>query len=280
MKKTLIVLMTLLLAVALLVSCDDKKNESKAKELTVYKVTFDSNGGSEVAVEEVKEGDKATRPDNPTKEGYTFYRWTTDKKGEYEYTFENVLEGDITLYAQWKGICKVGDDGPGGGVIFYVNPNAADDGWTYLEITKTKISENDYAFGFYLKDSTASDPWGTVGTSEDIGKGKENTDELVDKMDHGDGTAYSSSQSTESKAEYAARVCKDYRGGGYSDWFLPSIKELLECFRVKDTVNVNVSGALSSTEKDEGSLYYVDSTGTKCEIGRGWKEPVFAVRRF
>jgi hypothetical protein len=73
---------------------------------------------------------------------------------------------------------------------------------------------------------------------------------------------------------------KDYRGGGYSDWFLPSIKELIECFRVKNTVNVDVSLALSSTEKDEGSAYYVDSTGAQYDTGRGWTNLVFAVRRF
>ena len=26
--------------------------------------------------------------------------------------------------------------------------------------------------------------------------------------------------------DYAAKICKDYRGGGFNDWYLPSINEL------------------------------------------------------
>ena len=40
-----------------------------------FTVTFDTDGGSEVASVEVVEGDKVTKPVDPTKEGFTFEGW-------------------------------------------------------------------------------------------------------------------------------------------------------------------------------------------------------------
>ncbi len=36
---------------------------------------------------------------------------------------------------------KVGDTGPAGGIIFYVNPNAKADKWTYLEVGESDVSD-------------------------------------------------------------------------------------------------------------------------------------------
>lgn len=96
MKKTLIILMMVLLSAMFIVSCDDNSK-------TAYTVTFISNGGSNVDPAKVNEGEKATKPTNPTKTGYDFVKWTTDEEGETEgYDFENtVVTEDITLYAQW-----------------------------------------------------------------------------------------------------------------------------------------------------------------------------------
>ena len=104
MKKTLIVLMTVLLSAMLVISCDGNAGESKnegSSNVPTYTVTFDSKGGSDVAKAEVEKGKKVTKPDNPTKESYIFDKWTTDEAGKYEYTFNIAPEGDITLYAQW-----------------------------------------------------------------------------------------------------------------------------------------------------------------------------------
>ncbi len=50
------------------------------------KVTFDSNGGSLVPVQAVKEGDKAIKPLDPTKRGYTFNAWYLKKVTQEEKT--------------------------------------------------------------------------------------------------------------------------------------------------------------------------------------------------
>ena len=46
-----------------------------AKWIAYCKITFDSQGGSAVASEELLPGDKITRPADPAKEGYIFRRW-------------------------------------------------------------------------------------------------------------------------------------------------------------------------------------------------------------
>ncbi|MCI6497993.1 MAG: InlB B-repeat-containing protein [Lachnospiraceae bacterium] len=67
-----------------------------------YKVTFDTNGGSEVSDQSVEWNDVAVKPDTePTKEGYTFAGWYTDKDCNTEYNFEAAVKADVTIYAKW-----------------------------------------------------------------------------------------------------------------------------------------------------------------------------------
>ena len=63
-----------------------------------YTVTFNSNGGSDVESQTVRQGDKVTQPSNPTKEGYTFVSWMLN---ETEYDFTAPVEGNVTLTAKW-----------------------------------------------------------------------------------------------------------------------------------------------------------------------------------
>lgn len=66
---------------------------------TTYTVTFDSDGGSEVEAQTVEAGQTATRPEDPTKEDYTFQGWLLD--GE-EFDFTTAINEDITLTAYWE----------------------------------------------------------------------------------------------------------------------------------------------------------------------------------
>ncbi len=68
-----------------------------------FKVTFDSDGGSSVDLLVVKKGEKATKPLNPSKEGYDFVEWQLDGK---VYNFEEEVSKNITLKASWKQIVK------------------------------------------------------------------------------------------------------------------------------------------------------------------------------
>mgnify|MGYP000408795049 FL=1 len=64
-------------------------------------VTFDSNGGSTVASQNIHIGTMATQPMNPTRSGYTFQGWYTAKNGGTKYDFSQTVNGDMTLYAHW-----------------------------------------------------------------------------------------------------------------------------------------------------------------------------------
>ncbi|WP_040553248.1 InlB B-repeat-containing protein, partial [Peptoniphilus indolicus] len=50
------------------------------KVVEVFTVTFDSNGGSQVAPVVVKKGKEAAKPEDPTKEGFKFERWELEGK--------------------------------------------------------------------------------------------------------------------------------------------------------------------------------------------------------
>ena len=72
-------------------------------EKQTYTVKFDSMGGSKVDDQQVKYQDKANKPADPTKSGYTFAGWYTDNKCTKgnEFSFDTKITGDITLYAKW-----------------------------------------------------------------------------------------------------------------------------------------------------------------------------------
>ena len=64
-------------------------------EINQYTITFDTNGGSEIAPITQDYGTEITAPDNPTRKGYTFKGW--DKEIPETMPAEN-----ITVTAQWE----------------------------------------------------------------------------------------------------------------------------------------------------------------------------------
>ncbi|WP_337102002.1 InlB B-repeat-containing protein [Paenibacillus sp. YIM B09110] len=73
-----------------------------AKWVRSYTVSFDSNEGSEVADQKVNEGDKASAPSTPTKEGFVFSGWYSDSELTSAYDFETkTVTANLTLYAKW-----------------------------------------------------------------------------------------------------------------------------------------------------------------------------------
>lgn len=64
-----------------------------------YRVTFDSNGGSEVDEQYISVGETVTEPTNPVKDGYTFYGWYYN---DTKYDFDKKVSQDMVLTARWK----------------------------------------------------------------------------------------------------------------------------------------------------------------------------------
>ena len=74
-----------MLAVSFLSACEQK----------VYKVTFDTDGGSIISEQEVAREHTVTKPEDPTKLGYDFVNWTYN---DTEWNFdEDRVKEDITL---------------------------------------------------------------------------------------------------------------------------------------------------------------------------------------
>ena len=72
-----------------------------AKWTEAHTVTFDTDGGSEVAVQTVADGGTAIEPEDPTKDGYDFAGWYSDSELTTEYNFSAAVTEDITIYAKW-----------------------------------------------------------------------------------------------------------------------------------------------------------------------------------
>ena len=88
--------------------------KAKWKEVIKYTVTFNSNGGSNVASQQVVEGEKVTRPNDPTRSGFTFAGWTLAGN---PYDFNKAVTGPIELIATWKENFTVTFDSNGGSSV-------------------------------------------------------------------------------------------------------------------------------------------------------------------
>lgn len=67
-----------------------------------YTVTFITNGGSNVAAQQVEAGGYVTRPTDPILAGFTFGGWYSNSDLTIPFTFDTPVSTNITLYAKWN----------------------------------------------------------------------------------------------------------------------------------------------------------------------------------
>ncbi len=167
---------------------------SKIKE---YTITFDSNGGTKISSQTIKENDLVNKPSDPTREGYTFNGWYN---GKVKYDFNTKVTENLNLTAKWtKNETVTPDDNKEPEkeevVVKTYTVTFNTDGGTKL--SSIKVKENDlitkpdtpvkegYNFlGWYLNNKTynfstkvTSDitllaKWEKVKTTEETGKDK------------------------------------------------------------------------------------------------------------
>lgn len=104
-KLTWLIALAVLFAFSMLmVACKPGQDEPGPEpEPTLYTVTFDSNGGSAVPDQGVYEGEKVTKPGDPTRGGYTFVAWYKEEGLTTEWKFDtDTVSSNITLYAKWE----------------------------------------------------------------------------------------------------------------------------------------------------------------------------------
>lgn len=138
------------------------------------------------------------------------------------------------------GTCSIGDRGPGGGIVF---------------ITPSTVSGN----GKYFE--AAPDAWYGANDLSTVGKfctsvsNRDNTNEGATQFGIGWGETNTAIFKVNCTGG-AVKLATDYRGGGFSNWFVPNKNELAEMAKIPTTVDlINVAnywGYWSSTEDGSG----------------------------
>ena len=84
-----------------------------APQPKTWNVTFKYGAeGTADTVVKVTDGDKASKPADPTRDGYEFAGWFSDEALTRAYDFSSTVTGDVTLYAKWNAN-KSDDTKPG-----------------------------------------------------------------------------------------------------------------------------------------------------------------------
>jgi hypothetical protein len=138
------------------------------------------------------------------------------------------------------GVCQVGDVGPGGGIVFYVDSKLNSWG-RYIEVAPNGWNRGrpDPSVRPYCYEKTETLDYLPI-TSPTIGDGKSNTDRLIKVCPNG-----------------AAATARAYQGGGQKNWSLPSKEEFEEFYYEAPGLLLN-----------EGNPWYWTSTND--EYGRNY----------
>ena len=171
------------------------------------------------------------------------------------------------------GVCALGDTGPGGGIVFYVQASGTFDcGSTlsstckYLEAAPTSGTSAWTDASYAWSGNTTGEILNARGTA--VGSGYKNTVAMVAQS---------------STANRAGTIARAYRGpNNLSDWYLPSKDELNQLYINKARVGGFVSNFYwSSSEVHSLETWYQNfSNGTQFNLAKYYTLYVRPVRAF
>ena len=174
------------------------------------------------------------------------------------------------------GYYKVGEKGPGGGVIIYYDPDG--------------FEVEGYGKANYLQaapeDSIYDGGWGAHGTLiSGITTFTSDTDPLASKIGNGwkDTQLIVAHMNANGISSTAAQVCAAANFGGLNDWFLPSAGELNQlCLNRALVENMEEPFYWSSSQYHENSAWIQHFDGSKVQAydGKSYSNPVRAIRAF
>ena len=143
----------------------------------------------------------------------------------------SAVSAAITPSAPCTTACAVGDVGPAGGIVFMTPATAGNSSGKYFEAAPAGWNGAgiDLNIAWCNATSTLIGTPSALGTA--IGTGSANTDAIVAVCSSG-----------------AAKSARAYTGGGVSDWFLPSIDELLQMYANRATIG----GLVQTTQVGTG----------------------------
>lgn len=110
----------------------------------------------------------------------------------------------------------------------------------------------------------------TGATGQELGTGNANTTLIIFLQGN--------------SVSYAAKLCRDYNGGGYTDWYLPSIEELFKVLLNKNTIGGFTNDNYWSSTEDNNQIawysFFDGSTGGTYRIDKSNHFNVRAIRAF
>ena len=109
-------------------------------------VSFDSNGGTPVATQTVEYNTPVNKPEDPTRDGFTFEGWYLDYGLERPWDFDRKVTSSLTLYAKWTEDTSSGDtsdDSPNssGSSSYRVRASVRGDGSVELSSSRPRVGQ-------------------------------------------------------------------------------------------------------------------------------------------